>query len=280
MQRPGSSPGQPSFGNQNPLRKQHPGCVVLLAFTAWSRGYSSPNWLTFNQAREAGGTVRKGEKSSMVVFWKQYETKDKQTGEPVKIPVLRYYNVFHVDQCDGIEDPDAVPFTPTDFHPVDLADAIVAGFEGKPAIEVAGTQAFYRPSTDTVTMPGSARFVTSEAYYATLFHELAHATGHPSRLNREFIATPKPFGTPDYGKEELVAEMAAAFLCSAVGIQPAVIENQAAYLAGWLRTIRGDKKLVIAAAGAAQRAADWIRNDRGTPGGTAAAVTEPAETVG
>ena len=246
--------------------------VFLLAFTAHERGYGSPNWLTFNQAREAGGCVRKGEKSSMVVFWKQHETTDRRTGEPATIPVFRYYNVFHVRQCDGVSDPDAVAFTPTDFRPVDRADAIVAGFEGKPAIAVGGTRAFYRPATDTVTLPGSARFVTSEAYYSTLFHELAHSTGHPSRLHRDMVATPRPFGSADYGKEELVAEMAAAFLCSAAGIQPATIDNQAAYLAGWLRQIKGDKKLVVSAAGAAQRAADWIRNVR--PG------VSPAATAG
>jgi antirestriction protein ArdC len=241
--------------------------VFLLAFTAYAEGYGSSCWLTFHQAKERGGSVRKGEKSSMVVFWKQYETTDRKTGLPTKIPVFRYYNVFNAEQCDGIDIPDAVSFTPTDFLPVDRADQIVNEFEGKPAIEVGGTQAFYRPATDTVRMPGSARFETSEAYYSTLFHELAHSTGHPSRLNREMVATPRPFGSPDYGREELVAEMTAAFLCSAAGIQPATIENQASYLAGWLKTIKGDKKLVVSAAGAAQRAADWIQNVRGPAGG-------------
>ena len=149
---------------------------------------------------------------------------------------------------------------------MERADAILAGSEGKPPIEVAGTRAFYRPATDTVTMPGSARFASTEAYYATLFHELAHSTGHPSRLRREMIATPQPFGTADYGREELVAEMAAAFLCSAAGLGPATIDNQAAYLGGWLKQIRGDKRLVVTAAGAAQRAADWILGQRGQPG--------------
>ncbi len=241
--------------------------VFLLAFAAFERGYASPNWVTFNQAREAGGCVRKGEKSSMVVFWKVYDTADRKTGEPTRVPVLRYYNVFNVGQCDGLADPEAAAAAPaTDVQPVDAADAILAGFEGKPPIEVAGTRAFYRPATDTVTMPGSARFASTEAYYATLFHELAHSTGHPSRLHRETVADPQPFGTADYGKEELVAEMAAAFLCSAAGLGPATIDNQAAYLGGWLKQIRGDKRLVVTAAGAAQRAADWILGHRDQPG--------------
>jgi antirestriction protein ArdC len=112
-------------------------------------------------------------------------------------------------------------------------------------------------------MPEKIRFASVEEYYSTLFHELSHSTGHSSRLDRKLDTAPKPFGSPDYGKEELVAEMSAAFLCSHAGIQPRVIENQAAYLGGWLKQIKADKKLVISAAGQAQRAADWIRNQRG-----------------
>lgn len=96
--------------------------VFLLAFTAFAHGYGSSYWLTFNQARARGGSVKKGEKSSMVVFWKQYDTKDRETGEAKTVPVLRYYNVFNVEQCDGIEAPDAVAFTPTDFNPITAAE--------------------------------------------------------------------------------------------------------------------------------------------------------------
>jgi hypothetical protein len=100
---------------------------------AFAKGYGSSYWLTFNQAKERGGNVRKGEKSSMVVFWKQYETKDKQTGEPVKVPVLRYYNVFNAEQVEGIEIPDAVKFEPLDFKPIESAEQIAAGYLGGPA---------------------------------------------------------------------------------------------------------------------------------------------------
>jgi antirestriction protein ArdC len=236
--------------------------VFLLAFTAWIQGYESAYWLTFNQARERGGMVRKGEKASMVVFWKQYETTDKQTGEPTKVPVMRYYNVFSICQCDGITLPDAVPFTPTDFTPIETAEAIVSGYEGGPAIEHGGTQAFYRPATDKVHIPEPTRFATPAKYYSTLLHELSHSTGRSQRLDRKLDTDPKPFGSADYGKEELIAEMSAAFLCGHAGIEPAVIENQAAYLQGWLRTIKGDKRLIVTAAGAAQKSADWIRGER------------------
>lgn len=106
------------------------------------------------------------------------------------------------------------------------------------------------------------RFASVEEYYSTLFHELSHSTGHSSRLDRKCDTEPKPFGSPDYGKEELIAEMSAAFLCSRAGIQPVVIGNQAAYVAGWLKQIKADKKLVISAASQAQRSSDWICGER------------------
>ncbi|MBE7506216.1 MAG: DUF1738 domain-containing protein [Planctomycetia bacterium] len=236
--------------------------VFLLAFTAWASGYESAYWLTFNQAKQKKGSVKKGEKSSFVIFWKQYETTDKETGEPTKVPVLRYYRVFNVAQCEGIAAPDAATFTPTDFRPIDAAVAIVEGYADGPPIEHGGTRAYYRPSTDIVRLPEPSRFATCEEYYSTLFHELAHSTGHSKRLDRKLDTEPQPFGSPDYGKEELVAEMAAAYLTSHAGIQPATIENQAAYLQGWLKQLRGDKKLVVTAAAAAQKASDWIRGER------------------
>lgn len=169
-------------------------------------------------------------------------------------------------QIEGIDAPDAVPLIPIDFQPIDAAEAIVKGYSGAPTLEHGGSKAFYRPLADSVTMPESTRFASCEEYYSTLFHELAHSTGHSSRLDRGLDSDSKPFGSPDYGREELVAEMAAAFLCGESGIKPAVIENQAAYIGGWLKQIKKDKKLVISAAGAAQRAADWIRDERGAVG--------------
>jgi antirestriction protein ArdC len=245
--------------------KQYRGVnTFLLAFTAYAKGYGSSYWMTYRQAMERGGNVRKGEKSSMVVFWKQYETKDKQTGDPVRVPVLRYYNVFNAEQMEGIEIPDAVKYEPLDFKPIESAEQIAAGYLAGPAVgHDGGQQAFYRPATDTVHMPDRTRFTSPEEYYSTLFHELSHSTGHSSRLDRKLDTSPKPFGSPDYGKEELVAEMSAAFLCSYAGIQPTVIGNQAAYLAGWLKQLKSDKKLVVSAAGQAQRSADWIRGERG-----------------
>ena len=241
--------------------------VFLLAFTAYAKGYESSYWLTFNQVKERGGNVKKGEKSAMVVFFKQYETKDRTTGDDVKIPVLRYYNVFNaLAQCDGIDVPDKATYTPTDFVPLDAAAAIVAGYAGGPVVRHGGSCAYWRPATDEVQIPEPSRFVSSEDYYATLFHELAHSTGHSSRLDRKLDTAPNSFGSTEYGKEELIAEMTAAFLCGRCDIAPATLANQTAYLAGWIKTIKQDKKLIVSSAGAAQRAADWILNERQPPG--------------
>lgn len=237
--------------------------TFLLAFVAHVRGYESSYWLTFNQVKERGGNVRKGEKSAMVVFFKQYETKDRKTGEDVKVPVLRYYNVFNaLAQCEGIDVPDKATYTPTDFVPLDAAAAIVAGYADGPAVHHGGASAYWRPATDEVQMPEPSRFATSEDYYATLFHELAHSTGHSTRLDRKLDTAPNAFGSLDYGKEELIAEMTAAFLCGQCDIAPMTLANQTAYLAGWAKTIKQDKKLIISSAGAAQRAADWILGER------------------
>lgn len=238
-----------------PYRGVH---VFLLAFNAWSQGYGSSYWLTFNQAKTKGGMVRKGEKSSMVVFWKQYETEDRDTGEAKTVPVLRYYRVFNAEQCEGIEVPDATTFTPADFAPLEACEHIVSGYPNGPAIEHGGTRAFYRPSTDTVRLPEPKRFTAGEAYYATLFHELAHSTGHSRRLDRGLDTEPAPFGSPSYCREELIAEMAASFLSAEAGIHPATLGSSAAYLQGWLTCLKQDKKLVIQAARAGQKAADWV----------------------
>ncbi|HEY4311611.1 MAG TPA: zincin-like metallopeptidase domain-containing protein [Pirellulales bacterium] len=260
--------GRSSAGHPKNLEsgKEYRGVnVFLLAFTAWAQGYESSYWLTFNQAKQQGGSIKKGAKSSMVVFWKKYDTEDRETGEPKTVPVLRYFSVFNVAQCDGIKAPDAVPFTPADFKPIDAAEALVRGYESGPSIVHGGQQAFYRPGADIVQIPEPTRFATGQEFYSTLYHELAHSSGHSQRLDRGLDSDPKPFGSADYGKEELIAEMAAAFLCGEVGIHPAVIGNQAAYIGGWLKQLKNDKKLVIAAAGAAQKAADWIRGERGEP---------------
>ncbi|WP_372716150.1 ArdC family protein [Novipirellula sp.] len=235
--------------------------VLLLGMSAWSGGYSSDYWMTFKQALANGGQVRKGEKGSLVTFWTMYETKDKDNGNDITVPVLKHYTAFNVEQIDGIEAPDAPKDDPNaiPFQPLAEAERIVNGYRVKPTIEHdGGRRAFYRPRTDSVHMPAPEQFDERKSYYSTLFHELSHSTGHSSRLDRGLDTELAPFGSPDYSREELVAEMGAAFLCAASGISPPTIEQSASYLQSWINVLKGDAHLVIGAAGAAQKAADLI----------------------
>lgn len=246
-----------SMNSKKPYRGVN---IFLLAMTAWAKGYESAYWLTYKQAKQQGGQVRKGEKASLVIFWKRYATTDKETGDKKVVPVMRHYNVFNAEQVEGVEAPDAVqPDPPAEpFKPIDEAEKIVTGYAKGPVIEHGGGQAYYRPTEDKVRIADPTRFEGPENYYATLFHELAHSTGHSSRLNRGLDKKLAPFGSADYSKEELVAEMGAAFLAATAGISPPTIEQSAAYIDGWRKKLKGDKKLIVQAAGTGQRAADHI----------------------
>ena len=234
--------------------------------------YVSPYWLTMRQANELGGQVRKGEHSQIVVFWKvdqignaKSET-DPQDGEADENTrrrfVLRYYRIFNVEQCELPQTVlDKLPKIETHQHdPIEAAERIIAGMPNPPEIQYAGSQAFYSPITDCITLPPRELFASTEEIYACLFHETGHASGHPTRLNRASITEAAPFGSPTYSFEELVAECSAAYLCAEAEISPAVISNQAAYIQGWLTKLRSEKRLVIMAAAQAQKAADFILN--------------------
>ena len=210
-------------------------------FLLHAMSYESPYWLTFRQAQELGGTVRKGEKACPVVFWRQLEVEDKESHEIEKIPMLRFYYVFNTAQVDGLKN---IP-------------VIVALMPKRPEIKHGLAKAFYSPGVDIVAMPDRARFDTEAGYYATLFHELTHATGHASRLNRPTLTESAGFGSNPYCREELVAELGAAFLCGHAGIEN-TIQNSAAYLQNWLEALQNDNKLIVQAAAQAQKAADFI----------------------
>lgn len=235
--------------------------VFLLGLRAWESGYSSAYWMTFKQAKSKGGQVRKGEKGSLVTFWKRFETTDRATGEDIAIPVLKHYTAFNLEQIDGIEIPDAPTEDPNQipFEPLKAADQLINGYTNKPVITHDGGQrAFYRPSSDTVHLPEPDMLDCRESYYAVAFHELTHSTGHSKRLDRGLDTDPSPFGSPDYSREELIGEMGSAFMCAAAGISPPTIEQSAAYLQNWINVLKGDKRLVVSAAGAAQKAADLM----------------------
>lgn len=249
--RPWTSRGPCNLVSRRPYRGIN---VLMLA----CQGRPSPWWLTYRQAAALGGSVRAGEHGTPVVFWRVLEPDADRSARPV---VLRTYTVFHESQCDLPAG--AVP-DPAEAGPgIRACEAVVAGMPDPPHIVTGSDMACYLPTTDTVHIPRRADFPEPEAYYATLFHELGHATGHPRRLNRSALVTPAPFGSPDYSREELIAEMTSAFVCGAAGIAPATLTAAAEYIAGWLQVLRADRRLVVVAAGQAQRAADCILGHRG-----------------
>jgi len=224
--------------------------------------YSSPYWLTYKQATEKNGNVKKGEKSSLVVFWKMLENQNPDQSETKgtgKIPMLRYYSLFNLEQCEGIASPtqevQTFPFTP-----IEKAERIIKNFTNRPEISYGGNRASYTPVNDKIKMPYDDRFEKGEEFYSVLFHEMGHSTGHKSRLARKEVMECNEFGSESYGTEELVAELTSSMLCGVAGISNQTIDLAASYIDGWLSIIKKDKKLIVMAAAQAQKAADHILN--------------------
>ena len=201
-------------------------------------------YLTFKQCQEAGGKVKKGEKAQLVVFWKWIEQENEETGETKEVPFLRYYNVFHIDQCEGISDKHTSEIHfPDGASTVEHAQDIIYDYLGREAVKLnhqEGDRAFYRPATDEIVLPLRKQFVSTAEYYGTVFHELVHSTGHPSRLNRLNHAA--FFGTEEYSKEELVAEISAAALINHYGLEStSSFRNNTAYIQNWLSILRSER---------------------------------------
>jgi antirestriction protein ArdC len=233
-------------------------------FLLMAECYSSPYWLTFRQVQDKGGSIKKGEKSSLVIFWKfrEVEEIDKKTGEPEKkeIPMLRYYRIFNILQTEGMDYPQPEASI-NHLEPIAQAETLVEEYKDKPEIRHGFLRACYAPSEDLIKMPALNSFFNPEEYYSTLFHECVHSTGSPKRLDRPTLTESQGFGSESYAQEELVAEMGAAFLCGISGISQTTIENSAAYIQGWRDTIAKDPKLVIMAAAQAQKAVSYITGE-------------------
>ena len=249
-----SRPGAMELPHNLKSGKAYRGANVFWLWLAQeAAGYESAAWLTYKQAADMGGNVRKGEKGTPVFFWSKFEKEDKATGE--KKPggmFAKAYTVFNVAQCEGIELPAALP-CPPEGERVAAAEALIAATGA--VIRHGGTRAFYAPSTDTVQLPVFGDFASADGYYSTAFHELGHWTGHESRLNREFG---KRFGDDAYAFEELVAELTAAFVCGSQGFASVERDDHAAYLANWIRVLKADSGAFVTAASQAQKAADLI----------------------
>ena len=231
--------------------------VLLLWATAQEKNYSTNLWLTFNQAKELGGHIKKGEKSTMGVFWGSRDVeRDDGDGnvETHHSLFAKAFNVFNLDQIEGITVPDAIQDKNTwDAHAA--AEALIKS-SGATVIE-GGTSAFYRPSIDCIHMPDRQRFACAENFYAVNFHELTHWTGAPSRCNRDLK---NRFGDDAYAMEELVADLGAAFLCAETGVQ-GHIEGHASYIESWLNVLKKDKRAIVTAASKASQAVEWLQRN-------------------
>jgi antirestriction protein ArdC len=234
----------------------------LNVFTLVSQGFPSRFWLTFNQAKKLGGRIRKGEKSSPVVFWNIGDERETTTQDGTKETsrsfLLRYYSVFNLSQAEGIDIHASLLQETRTNDPIETCEQLVTNMPNSPAFEQSD-KAWYSPTSDVVGMPARGLFHSSEEYYATEFHELAHSTGHAKRLHRENFDNPVSFGSESYSKEELIAEMTAAMLCGIAGIEQQILENSAAYLKTWIARLKSDSRLLVSAASQAQKAADFIQ---------------------
>nr|WP_298411707.1 DUF3275 family protein [uncultured Halomonas sp.] len=265
--------------------------VPLLWDMADKRRFSQDRWLTFRQAKEAGGTVRRGERSTLACFYKpmKRDIVDK-AGEPVldeegnpqqrSFAILRGFNLFNIDQCDGL--PDTITTPPATavegFDSVNTLDAFIAGCGIKVVHSLDREVAAYLPKQDRVLLPAKERFHSPEGYYSVALHELTHATGHDSRLARPGITDFDGFGTPQYAFEELVAQLGSAFMCGHFGIRNEAFD--AAYIADWIEALQEDKRAIFRATGAARLAAEFLKQayqEHGAPSSTDQMLQEDAE---
>ncbi len=242
--------------------------AFLLNFVCLYKHYALPYFITYRQAQQLGGTVKKGERGYQIIYWAEvrsrYQTvvvtddNGEATEERPLIRVPKVHTVFNIEQTDGIDYNVQVPQERSNVQKLDACEQVIADMPQRPPIYHIGNAAYYVPSLDEVYMPAQSSFLTDEGYYATLFHELAHSTGHQSRLNRKELVSSDGFGGKTYSKEELTAELTAAYLCGVTGIQQPTIDNSAAYIQGWLKQLKNDKKFFLKAATQAQAAADFM----------------------
>ncbi|MBP3653188.1 MAG: DUF1738 domain-containing protein [Clostridia bacterium] len=228
-------------------------------------------YITFNQCKQEGGKVKKGSKAKIVVFWKPipHEKKDAngkpvldEDGKPVTsiVPYLKYFQVFHINDCEGINPRYADGNPHNNIEPDDAAELAIEEYLQRSGVTLKheeGDRAYYRPSADLVVLPLREQFTSTAEYYGTAFHELTHSTGHPKRLAR--ITGTAAFGSESYSKEELVAEIGAATLLHEMGLETSgSFRNNAAYIQSWLKALKDDKHLIVSAAGRAEKAVKMI----------------------
>lgn len=234
-------------------------------------------WLTFNQCKNEGGHIRKGAKSKMVIFWRIYPREKKDAnGQPLKdakgmpvmegLPILRYYNVFHMDDCEGLV-PKYAAQLPSTASSVEKAEEIISDYSYRSKLTIEHhrqNEAYYSPRSHLVSLPMLEQFENAAGYYGTAFHELTHSTGHKTLLNRfGDNAAVAEFGSDCYSREELVAEIGACSILHELGLEShKTFRNSAAYIQGWLRALKNDKRMIVSAASRAEKAIRLILNHK------------------
>lgn len=226
------------------------GNVLILWAERLGKNYTTSNWMTYKQAQQLGGQVRKGEESTAVFFTKKLTIKDKESEEEKRVGMLRVYHVFNEDQIDGLPKRDVDILPPVD--PIPAVEAFVKATLAR--VTIGGNRAYYETAWDTIHLPNPMQFKTIEHFYATHLHELVHWTGNSRRLDRNLKGR---FGTKDYAAEELVAELGAAFLCGHLNIQGEL--RHAEYIKSWIQLLKDDDRAILTAASLASRAADYLR---------------------
>ncbi len=223
--------------------------------------YSKNLFLTWDQIKKLGASVKQREHGHVVVFWRTIQKKkenDTEDGPVSSRSVLRYYKVFNIEQCRDLPD-GLLPASPAGFNePIKACEDIISNMPDCPPIDFIDNHAYYHPIDDFINMPKPETFNQKESYYATLFHELVHSTGHEKRLNRKSLTQMAEFGSEPYSIEELVAELGAAYLCSSASILEGQIGSSSAYIKGWLTKLRNDKRFIMQSSTYAQRAVDLI----------------------
>lgn len=219
-------------------------------------------YLTFKQIGEVGGSIKKGAKSEVVIFYKVSKVKTEgaeeaqgSDGKSKKYYLLRYYRVFHISDTEGVKS----KVETIENDPIEEAQKIVREYRNSPEIKFSDSRkAFYSPIMDIINVPHIDNYPVVEEYYSTIFHELIHSSGHKNRLKRDEVVNLSYFGSEDYSKEELVAEMGASMLCGVSGIANETITNSASYIASWLKALKNDQTLVVKAGSLAQKACNYI----------------------
>jgi antirestriction protein ArdC len=246
--------------------------LLILGFEMITQEYKSPYWLTFNQCRGLGGKIKKGSKGVKIVFWKWVNSspdfdpdlspqnpQDIDNSQGKQYPILRYYNVFNIDQTEGIPE-DKLPEIPEikgeSWNPIEETEKFIGSIPGLEIRYSVADIACYKPSEDYIQIPSPETFQGPEHYYSVHFHEIGHWTGHPDRLNRDLKSLRE--SKHDYSFEELIAELTAAFLCNKFGILNRTFNNSAAYIQSWVKVLKSDPKMIFKAASKAQKAFDYI----------------------